>query len=431
MRRYDERILNKLLDKYENSLLYTGQNQRRQTISVSITKAVLLEYFDESSMQFETIHAQLTELEQKGYCLLVWKNKKAGHILEKCVLCPEKADEIYAYLNRRPKQEKENRILEICGAYNGKHPVLDHFLAWIRTRLQEGKSIRQYVDTDKPEQFSEHCRLILAILTNTEEVFWREFSVRFLNDSKIAERGFAVTVSVIQHFWEDDKGNAHAEAGENSKKNPGNPGSSLSLKNLEPEQVLEEFGIYKNPSWVMLKGCGRFYIEDEQNQKPVISLESFPGGLGLNSTDIASVRWDTSNPPHKVVTIENLTSFHRFSEEGTLAIYLGGYHNKVKRQFLKHLYENINAEYEHFGDIDCGGFQIWKDLCEKTGIPFRTRRMDVATYLKYADYGKELTEHDRKTLRRMAEEPFYAEQKELFALMLETGKKLEQECVRE
>ncbi len=32
------------------------------------------------------------------------------------------------------------------------------------------------------------------------------------------------------------------------------------LKELEAEQVLEEFGICKNPSWVMMKGCGRFCV---------------------------------------------------------------------------------------------------------------------------------------------------------------------------
>lgn len=33
MKRYDEKILNRLLDTYESSLLYTGQNQRKQSIA--------------------------------------------------------------------------------------------------------------------------------------------------------------------------------------------------------------------------------------------------------------------------------------------------------------------------------------------------------------------------------------------------------------
>lgn len=472
MRRYDEEMLNKLLDRYENSLLYTGKNQRSQTISVPVTKRLWPEYFDPGNLQFKDIHAQLMEMEQKGYISLVWKNNKAGHILEKCVLHTGRADEIYDFLHRRPKMEKETRILKVCSEYAGKHPLIDHFLEWVQERIQEGKSVRQYVDTDQPEQFSERCRLVLAILTNTEEIFWREFSIRFWKDSKVAEKELPMAVSIIKHFSKEEE----------------------RLHNLETEQVLEEFGIYKNPSWVMMKGCGHFYIEetkeetdDQQNRinqnkgneikkraKPQkrededgITLEHFPGGIGLSSTDILQIQWDGAHSPKRVLTIENLTSFHRFQEEGTLVIYLGGYHNKVKRQFLRKLYENLekieagndavateNTEtgeatkikkntgntdtktiestgiwYEHFGDIDCGGFQIWKDLREKTGIPFRTRQMDEETYLAHLQYGKPLTERDKKALKQMMEDQYFEEQRNLFSLMLEKGKKLEQECV--
>ena len=133
------------------------------------------------------------------------------------------------------------------------------------------------------------------------------------------------------------------------------------------------------------------------------------------------------------ITIENLTSFHQWNCDRTgkeLCIYLGGYHNRTKRQFLMKMYKAYpEAEYCHFGDMDCGGFRIWRDLCFKTGIAFRPLLMDSETYLKYLDLGRELTEVDRKTLASMMEDPFYKKQKELFGLMLKMGKKIEQECV--
>ena len=49
MKRYDEKVLNSLLDKYENSLLYTGQNQRKQSIEFPVKKSTLPEYFDEEA----------------------------------------------------------------------------------------------------------------------------------------------------------------------------------------------------------------------------------------------------------------------------------------------------------------------------------------------------------------------------------------------
>ncbi len=404
--RYDERILNTLMDKYENSLLYTGENQRHQTISFSVTQKTLPEYFDESSQVFENIHAQLTEMEQKGFLKLVWKNKKVGHILEKCVLCPEKADEIYLYLRRQPKMEKENEILRICGEYKGLHPVIDSFLAWVADRLSEKRSVKQYLDPDRPEEFRDRLKLLYAILTNSEEVFFREFSVRFWKDSKIAEKELQAAAGIIARFSEDE-----------------------GLKELEAEQLLEEFGICKNPSWVMMKGCGRFCIAEQK----WLPLNDFPGGLGISSADIQNVIWDRTHLPKYVVTIENLTSFHRFFRPDTMILYLGGYHNKVKRLFLTSLYDSCRGEnvtFEHFGDIDCGGFKIWRDLREKTGIPFQTLGMDEKTYLSHLEFGKALTAGDRERLKSMAEDPYFAEQRELFGLMLKKGIKIEQECVR-
>lgn len=461
MRRYDEKILNRLMDRYENSLLYSGKNRRKQTISVPVTKSILPEYFDEGSMQYEVIHAQLTEMEQRGYLSLIWKNQKEGHILEKCVLRTERADDIYAYLRRLPRTKKERRILEICAEYDRKHPVIDEFLDWVRTRLAEGKSTRPYADPDQPEQFSEHCRLALAILTNTGEMFLREFSVRFCNDSKAAERRIGAAVHLIQEFsspakyGSEDGASAEKDLARRLQKvrtQDSEGGASaeddfLNLRELETEQVLEEFGIYKNPSWVMLKGCGRFSMdtdgsesdplrgESRKNTGTEMNLKDFPGGIGLSGSDIALVRWDTLHPPKRVVTIENLTSFHRFREPDTLAIYLGGYHNRIKRRFLRKLYDSFtdagakNIIYAHFGDLDCGGFRIWKDLREKTKIPFQTMKMDEETYRKYLAFGRPLTENDRSALMRMAEDPFFSEQRELFRVMLEEGRKLEQECV--
>ena len=74
--------MNSLLDKYENSLLYTGQNQRKQSIEFPVKKSTLPEYFDETSMQFELVHAQLADMEEKGFVRLIWRKGKEGHILE-------------------------------------------------------------------------------------------------------------------------------------------------------------------------------------------------------------------------------------------------------------------------------------------------------------------------------------------------------------
>ena len=72
-----------------------------------------------------------------------------------------------------------------------------------------------------------------------------------------------------------------------------------------------------------------------------------------------------------VVTIENLTTFNAFKCENSFAIYLGGYHNTSRRNFIKKVYEqNPDKQYLHFGDIDAGGFYEGKTIVPCLGMAF-------------------------------------------------------------
>lgn len=409
MKRYDEKMLNLLLDRYEGSLLYSGKNQVNISIFVPVQKRTLPEYFDEAALQFDVIHEQLEALEEKGYIRLIWKNRKKGHILEKCELVVEKADEIYRLLHRKPRQKKEQEIELICRQYQGKAKELDQFLAWIQERIHAGESVRRYVDLDETEEFAQLCELIYRILTNDEECFLRQFSIRCFHDSKTVEKHMEKAVHVISEFSEEER-----------------------LQGVQTDELLEEYNIYRNPSWVMMKGYGMFR-KNRDSEASEVDLNKFPGGIGLSNQDIGELCWNRQRKPEKILTIENLTSFHQWkleNSESVLCIYLGGYHNRSKRLFLKHLYETYpDAEYYHFGDIDCGGFCIWKDLCAKTGIPFKTIRMDLQTYDKYLKWGRRLTDRDKKVLKEMGKDPFFSGQRELFEKMLKEDMKLEQECI--
>lgn len=416
--------------------MYTETNQRNMSIRFLVKKRTLPEYFDESSSAYDVIHEQLMQAERSGYLTLVWKQKKAGHILEACVLNTDRLDEVYQYLRRAPKRERQTRAEQILDQYSGRGPVLSRFCGWIRERLAAGESVKRYVDLDDVDSLERLCRLVCGILENQEELYLREFSVRHFKDTKIAEREIGRAVEVIRQF-------------------------SDRFEDLTTDQVLEEFSIYRNPSWVMMKGSGSFSLLGS-----TVDLADLEGGIGIHSGDLGRIRWKAAsgqNTPgweygsgqpkaaapeqrqpkaaapgqrqvcslRRVLTIENLTTFHRIREEDTLVIYLAGFHNRVKREFLMRLYEAFpEAEYRHFGDLDCGGFLIWKNLCVNTGIPFEPWKMDVKTLEGNLEYGKALTEHDRRQLGRMMDDPFFERQIPLFERMLEVGRKVEQEGIR-
>ena len=114
-------------------------------------------------------------------------------------------------------------------------------------------------------------------------------------------------------------------------------------------------------------------------------------------------------------------------------IYLGGYHNSVRRELLNRVYQELpEAEYLHFGDIDVGGFEIYRDLCEKTGIPFQTYHMGIWELEHYKDYTKKLTENDKKRLQALMKKEWFGQKNiaQVLEYMEENNRKLEQEIVR-
>lgn len=86
--------------------------------------------------------------------------------------------------------------------------------------------------------------------------------------------------------------------------------------------------------------------------------------------------------------------------------------------------------YLHFGDIDVGGFDIYRDLCERTGIAFLPYRMGIEQLEKYRDCARELSENDRKRLRMLLEKEENAEIVPVLEYMMQHGIKLEQESIR-
>ena len=66
MVRYDKKIMDRLLDSYEESTLFDGKNKMTVHIAFPFNKKNIPAYFDESSLVYEEIHAAMQELEWRG-----------------------------------------------------------------------------------------------------------------------------------------------------------------------------------------------------------------------------------------------------------------------------------------------------------------------------------------------------------------------------
>lgn len=412
MKQYDKEILNKLLDRYENSLLSVGENKRQIQIEVRFTRTSIPRYFDESSNDFEYIHIQMKALEEAGLLTILWKDGKRDYLISKVRLNPDHIKEAYAYVHRLPKRSLEEENILLLEKYvDTAAPITSSFAKYLIGRLSKHQSVKEYIaleDHAETEKFLRACQMVER---NEAPCYLREFSIRHFADSKYFEQVEHRVAKVLRRFSDSDE---HLQREEGSE----------DYAQMDTAELLAEFGIYRTPNYVYLKGDATISIGGN-----MVNLSSMKQGMGISGEDLPGIGFVDVSSLERVMTVENLTSFFRCQEENTLYIYLGGYHNHIRRQLLKAVHEILpHVAYYHFGDIDAGGFCILKDLRRKTGIPFTAYCMDLETLRKYRTYAKPLTEMDRRRLEKLAAEEEF---REAIGFMLAENVKLEQECVRE
>lgn len=403
--RYEERILQTLLDSYERSRLSRGENEVAVHIAFPITPKTMPIYFDENSLAYEEIHGTAGHLEEMGYTCSVWKGGKKNHILQKIVLCDEKVDEIYRHLGRVPEKQMQQAQLAVLQELKTEcsTPVARNFICWLMKRLEQGKTVKEYLNLDDTEGSRRLIRAIHRIETNQKEIYIRKFSVQCFGDSKELEKKSGLIGKIFRRFSDD-------------------------MEDMDNDVILEEYGIYRTPNYVYVKGSGRLRIGTPEAYD--IDLRSLRQGIGLSGEDLDGLEWKVDVSVKRIITIENLTTFFRWEEPDSVLIYLGGYHNAVRRKFLQKLYQVFpEAEYFHFGDIDVGGFEIYEDLCRRTGIPFTTYKMGISELEQYEQYTRELTENDRKRMDSLLNNEAYENVWPILRYMKEHGKKLEQESI--
>ena len=404
MVQYDRKVLNHLLDTYENSLLSKGVNKRTIQIEFRFTKTSIPAYFDESSDEYESIHALMKSLENKALIQIIWKDNKQDYLIQKVRLSTDHIEEAYRYVGRKPKRvlEEENTVLlkkyiDLKSSVEAETPITVAFVKFLLERIENHQTVKEYIDLENKKETDRFLQACVLVEQNKKPCYIREFSIVHFQDSKYFEQIEGRVAKIFRQF-------------------------SREHEDMDTLEILAEYGIYRTPNYVYFKGDARISIGEE-----IVDLSLLKQGIGVSGEDMMSIQFSDLGRIKKVITIENLTSFFRYWEENSLIIYLGGYHNSIRRNLLKMVYEAIpDAKYYHFGDIDAGGFSILLDLRNKTGIPFLSYHMDLDTLKQYSRYGKNLKESDRKRLEKMCNNEEFSE---VISFMLEEDIKLEQECI--
>lgn len=393
-------VINKLIDKYERSKMYDGDckvNRHIQLLPTDVFPDYDSDFADiDKVKQFED---ELRELFENGLINILYDKNL---VVKKILALPEKWDMYYSLLGRVTKNQtivEQKAYLEDVIRIN-KDDVILMFCDEQLQRLYQGK---------KPLYSFDELKIIVelmeTIIGNKTTLLERELSILKFGDSKVFENKYKSKVCAILRKY----GNYEERL------------DGIDVKSEVEHIILEEYKIFANPSYIYFKGNGKIVFQDGHQ----ISLKN-DISIGLISDAISDIK-NIEIYDDNIVTIENLTSFNRYFAQNNFSMYLAGYHNSAKTNFLKLVNQhNQRKNWYHFGDLDPDGFYILEHLKTTTNIDFESKFMNAEYLKKYKQYTKELAENDKVKAKNLIESGKY---KEVLEYMLENNCKLEQEII--
>lgn len=408
---WKEQLLSKLLDQYEKSVTYVGENKVKQVFSVKpsdIFKGYNKDFLPpEQLFQEKEFERLIRQMESEGLIHVVPPN--TGILRQICAV-PERWEDYYACLNRTEKNILKKRLEEVYHRFC----QCDLLEAYGKEKLQTLKNSRaRKLDEKKVEKEITEAEAIWNLVQFLKEnqekqrtTLEREMSEAVLHDSKQWEKIYRKKVcGILEHTGRYDE-----------------PLAELEEERERQTALLEEFYIYSNPAYIYLKGDARICLEDGRELRiyhdlPMsIPFETFQKAKSIQIQDVA------------LMTVENLTSFHRLEREHIFYLFLSGYHTRTKQALLQRIArENPGLSWHHFGDLDPDGLAIAGHLIRKTGLPFQLCAMGVQELQRFQTYAKPLEAPDRAKAEAMIKQgSSYAG---ILRYMLEHNCKLEQEII--
>lgn len=387
-----------LVDNYRRSKKDTGDNKTNRRTRVKPEK--LYKKYQANDGDFDVITAinhTVAELCIVGF--LTCDQEKFGTSLQCIYLVDKKIEQVEDYLHKKyafiPKGMKKDDVQNMIAKYHDLSEICGMECDRLLKELDFNKIPNDY------ETLPKILDAVAFIENNRTELFVREVSMKVYGDSKYFEENTLVQVCQMLRKY---------------KNKPCNTDEIM-------DEILSDYMIKKEPQKFSIKG--NFILSIDRKE---LDFSVFPDGIELDTNSLKKIDC-IKVAAQKFMTIENRTSYLRYSATDTVTFYLGGYANRFQRDFIKKVYDdNPSLEFLHFGDIDAGGFWIHHNLCEITGVNFKTFCMskDELSQKQYKSCLHRLTDNDTVRLQELKEMRVYAD---TIQYMLQHNVKMEQEII--
>lgn len=394
---YTKDILNRLLDMYERREAFNQDASTLRSIQIEVKKTYPA-YEDRYNHDvYKDINVAIEKLSSQN--MVISEQNNSGKY-EKVRLNVFMVEESYRSLKRVSIPEQCEKVQHILEKYENAESLIIQNVIRTWTKLIADYKKLPYDLKYASKKIDDVLRVLIAITKLDKETYIRNFSTALFKDSKKFQKEFKSIIESILFDYTDEV--------------------------LEKDKILEFYNLYENPTYVLIKGNVVMHFETS-----VIDVSEMPDGIALSNASLEKIKRIIVNAD-KVITVENLTTYHDADEDNSIHIYLGGYHNYSKQMLLGKIYsDNKSKAYFHMGDLDVYGFLILENLKEKTGIPFKPLMMDVKTLERFYKAGmyKDLTTTDKKVILEKKDTKLIA-YTDVLVFMLDNNCKVEQESIK-
>lgn len=401
-------ILNRLLDKYENSKHLSEPGTSTRRVMLRIEKKELPEYLYEDAAIRDSYNEAALELEKQHLVQLKWV--KGCPVLSAVILCLDRIIPCYAAAERvhprvRAKQVSDAVRIALAGV------AVPWIMAWKEDVCKSADEQMKVPAFCKKDDAS--LRDLLGALRGyaalSGSITMRAFSSRCFSDTKYFERNVRDLFLTIARKYDTELALACDE------------------NKLGEREQLAFLGIYARPELYEL--AGNCTIQTSQGS---ICIGAEPYGLALPSTLVDFIMEIDLTAIRSITFIENKTNYDAYvmseKQPEELVVYHGGFLSPKKKRLIASIAHAASetTKIRFWADIDTGGFRMFRHLQEL--IPSLTpMRMSGEFVDSFHEYGLARSEEYLSSLRIDMENGKYPLFQDAIEQILDYGVTIEQE----
>ena len=338
-------ILNRLLDKFENSKHLSEPNVSRRRVMLRIDKRELPEYQYEDAVVRDAYNAAARELEQQALVRLEWARKQS--VLSCIVLDLERVAQCYECADRVHPQKRAEEVERLITQKLEGNPV-SWIAAWRDAVCTQARNSMRV-----PTFCRENDHLLQDLLLTFQRyaelsgsVTMRAFSSQCFHDTKYFEPNVRELFLGIARKYNIQLAAACTEA------------------ELGERDQLSFLGIYARPELYELSGDCTILL-----QKGELRLSAAePYGVALPSTLMSEIVDIDLKNNCCITFIENKTNYDEYllveKQPEELVVYHGGFLSPQKKKLFEKLaaVAGKTMQIRFWADIDLGGFCMFENL---------------------------------------------------------------------